>query len=357
MRIRSVGGKSRALAWSIAGLLVPCVACTPPEKASTDGALEAAKKQETTAATPLDGPEATVTILTTNAADVVGGATGPTQGEWSFSAWVEVGDRAFLFDTGWSPRNVLENAEALGIDLSRAEDLILSHNHGDHTGGVLTLRTEMAKRDPKALSRIHVAPGIFASRPTPDGGERNPLVAMREKIEATGAEFLVHDGPTEIAPGVWVTGPVARHHEEKNYPSGPNMVIAQEDGQLAPDTIPESQSLVVLAKGGPILISGCGHAGLINTLEQTRTDISDDPVQSAIGGFHLFGADDETLAWTSEQVAALELGSLLGSHCTGFEALYRIRELAGMTRESARVGAIGTKFVAGSGIVAGSINR
>lgn len=309
------------------------------------------------AAPPVEGPATTVTILTTNAADVVGSmGSAPTQGEWSFAAWVEVGDRAFLFDTGWSPGNVLHNAEALGIDLSRAEDLVLSHHHGDHTGGVLTLRTEMAKRGPSALSRIHVARGIFASRPGPGEAERNPMIALREQVEATGAEFLIYDQPTEIAPGVWVTGPVERVHDERNYPSGPGAVVVL-DGETVADTVPESQSLVVLAGGGPVVVSGCGHSGLVNTLEQTRNAISEHPVQAAIGGFHLFGASDEVFRWSAERLADQRLGCLLGSHCTGFEAVYRIRELAGMTRDTARVGAIGTRYESGRGIVAGNINR
>ena len=118
--------------------------------------------------------DVTVTVLTTNTADTGAGAQqGVTQGEWSFSAWVEVGDRAFLFDTGWSPNNVLMNAEKLGIDLSLAEDLILSHHHGDHTGGLETLRRELTRNNPAALSRIHVARGIFGSRPLPDGSTTN----------------------------------------------------------------------------------------------------------------------------------------------------------------------------------------
>lgn len=304
-----------------------------------------------------EGPSTTVTILTTNAADVVGNlSSGPTQGEWSFAAWVEIEDRAILFDTGWSPGNVLHNAEALGIDLSRAEDLVLSHHHGDHTGGVLTLRTEMAKRNPRALSRIHVARGIFASRPGPGDTERNPMIALREQVEATGAEFLIYDEPTEIAAGVWVTGPVERLHDERNYPTGPGAVVVQ-DGETVADTVPESQSLVVLAQDGPIVVSGCGHSGLVNTLEQTRSAISEHPVQAAIGGFHLFGATDDVFRWSAEKLAEQGLGCLLGSHCTGFEAVYRIRELSGMTRETARVGAVGTRYETGRGIVAGAINR
>jgi 7,8-dihydropterin-6-yl-methyl-4-(beta-D-ribofuranosyl)aminobenzene 5'-phosphate synthase len=114
---------------------------------------------------------------------------------------------------------------------------------------------------------------------------------------------------------------------------------------------------VVLAAGGPIVVSGCGQAGLVNTLEQTRAEISEAPVQAAIGGFHLFGATDDELSWTSERLTEMELGSLLGSHCTGFEAVYRIRQLAGMSRGRAKVGAIGTRYEAGRGIVAGSINQ
>lgn len=344
------GRFSHSLAWFL-GLLVLACAQPAPEPAPDDASLSVE------AGDPIAGPPATVTILTTNAADVAGSSGAvPLQGEWSFAAWIEVGERRFLFDTGWSPGNVLHNAEALGIDLSTAEDLILSHNHGDHTGGVLLLREELSKKNPKALSRIHVARGIFASRPRGDGGEGNPMVAKKEQIEATGAEFLIYDEPTEIAPGVWLTGPVERTHAEKTYPSSSGFVVVQ-NGETVPDTIPESQSLVVLAEGGPVVVSGCGHAGLINTLEQSRRTISPHDPQAAIGGFHLFGASDEDLEWTAEQLVEQGLGHLLGSHCTGLEAVYRMRAAADMNRDTARVGAIGTRFVAGQGIEPGQINR
>ncbi len=292
----------------------------------------------------------TVTILTTNAADTVG------QGEWSFAAWVEVDGRAFLFDTGWSPGNVLSNAGALGIDLSVAEDLVLSHHHGDHTGGLETLRTELSKRNPKALSRIHAAEGIFTARPSLDGSERNPMVALRKRLEESGATFIIYDRATELADGVWITGPVPRPHDEKVYPVGPQWVMKQ-GGSNVPDIVPESQSLVVVADGGPVVVSGCGHAGLIDTLEHVRSKVSDASPQAAIGGFHLFAASDDVLIWTSKELEKLGLGYFLGSHCTGFESVYRIRELGSMGRDRALVGAIGTKFVSGKGIEAGAINR
>ena len=309
------------------------------------------------AAKPVDS-HVSVTILATNVGDMHRheNSVATTQGEWSFAAWVEVDGRAFLFDTGWSPRNVLHNATVLGIDLSRAEDLILSHHHGDHTGGLETLRKELTQKNPKALSRIHVAEGIFASRPGPNNTERNPMVARRAALEALGSTFVVYSQTTEIAPKVWVTGPVPRPHPEKNYPLH-EMSVVQIDGKATHDTIPESQSLVVVTSNGPVVVSGCGHAGLINTLEYIRTKISDQSPHAAIGGFHLFSASDETLQWTSEALGKMKLGHFLGSHCTGFECVYRVREHAGLDRNHARVGAIGTRFVSGQGITPGNINR
>ncbi len=182
------------------------------------------------------------------------------------------------------------------------------------------------------------------------------MIASRQRLEAMGSTFIIYDGPAEISPGVWVTGPVPRVHEEKNYDTGPDAVVVL-DGKLVPDVFPESQSLVVLAAGGPIFITGCGHAGLINTLDYGRAQISDLPPQAAIGGFHVYNASEETLRWTSEKLAEARLGNFVGSHCTGFEAVLRIRELAGMEREHAVIGAIGTRFETSSGIVPGNINR
>ena len=296
-----------------------------------------------------------ITVLTTNTADV-GAFSGITQGEWSFAAWVEVGDRSFLFDTGWSPDNVLRNAEAMGIDLSVAEDVILSHNHSDHTGGLETLRRELRKRNAEALTRIHVAEGIFASRPGRDGGDRNPMVALQERMVALGSEFIVYDEPTQIADGVWVTGPVPRVHDERNYSQGPNSVVVL-DGLVVPDIIPESQSLIITGASGPVMVSGCGHAGIINSLDYTRREITPESPQAAIGGFHMYSATEQKLTWTSKMLARMGLKNLIGSHCTGFESVYTIRELVGLDRENSVVGAIGTRYEGGRGIVPGRINQ
>src|SRR5512144_1788941 len=98
-----------------------------------------------------------ITILSTMLAD-------QGMGEGGFAALVEADGHRILFDTGYRPETVLQNARELGIDLSSVTDVVLSHHHGDHTGGLLALRRELAAKIPAALSRVHVAPEIFSSR-------------------------------------------------------------------------------------------------------------------------------------------------------------------------------------------------
>jgi 7,8-dihydropterin-6-yl-methyl-4-(beta-D-ribofuranosyl)aminobenzene 5'-phosphate synthase len=279
-----------------------------------------------------------VVILSTMLAD-------PGIGEWGFSALVEADGHRILFDTGRFPDTVLRNAKALGVDLGDVEDVILTHNHGDHTGGLVALRKEFAKSHPAALSRTHVARGIFWERPDQTLEPASP--AVKRNYENLGGRFIEHSEPAEIHPGIWLTGPVPRVHPERNwFPQGR---VRSPEG-LVEDTIPESQSLVIDTHEGLVVISGCGHAGIINTLEYARTAVREAPIHAAIGGFHLLAASDEHLEWTGSKLAALGLENFVGAHCTGIESVFQLREHVGLGRDHCVVGAVGASFELGSGI-------
>ncbi len=128
-------------------------------------------------------------------------------GEWGFAAVLEVDGRRWLIDTGARADTVLKNAQELKVDLSTITDLVITHNHDDHTGGLLTLRREMAKKNPQALSRAHVAKGIFTSRLDRNGREAGGLLPIKAEYEKLGGTFVEFDQPTRLAPGVWMTGP------------------------------------------------------------------------------------------------------------------------------------------------------
>ncbi len=280
-----------------------------------------------------------VIVLSTMLADTRG------VGEWGFSALVEADGERILFDTGKFPETVLRNSRDLKVDLASVEEVILSHNHSDHTGGLVTLRRELSRSNPKALSKAHVGRGIFWERP--DDSREDSALTVRDAYQKAGGSFIEHERPAEIHPGIWLTGPVPRVHPEKNW-SDVSKVRSPEG--LVEDTIPEDQSLVIETESGLVVISGCGHAGIINTLEYARKSVKEAPIEAALGGFHLFRASSEHLAWTGAKLRAMGLEHLLGAHCTGIEAVFRLRESAGLDRDRCVVGAVGASFELGKGI-------
>ena len=118
---------------------------------------------------------------------------------------------------------------------------------------------------PSAMSRVHVGKGIFYRRTSFNPGiDDNPALLLRPEFERTGGVFVTHDAPEQIHPGVWVTGPVPREYPERNW-SGSGLVLGP--GGWVEDNVPEDQALVFDTDRGLVVLVGCAHAGIINTLE------------------------------------------------------------------------------------------
>lgn len=281
-----------------------------------------------------------VTILSTMLAD-------KGIGEWGFAALVESDGHRILVDTGARPETVLSNARELNVDLSDVKEVILTHNHDDHTGGLMTLRRELMKKNPDALSIAHVGKGIFYRRVEPDGKEGNSMIATRTEYEGSGGKFIEHDQPVELFPGAWLSGPVPRIYPEHNW--SVKGKVKTPDG-LVEDNIPEDQSLVLNTNKGLVMITGCGHAGVINILTFAEKEFPGTPVYAIVGGLHLFPASDQQINWTSDKLKGFGLSYLVGAHCTGINSVYQIRQHLALPRQSAVVGAVGATFVLGEGI-------
>lgn len=287
-----------------------------------------------------------VTVLSTM---LVGGSGANGIGEWGFAALLEVDGRRILIDTGARPETVLRNVEEMRVDLSNVTEVVLTHNHFDHTGGLLAIRRSVMAKNPAALSRVHVPAGIFTSRLI-DGREVGGLLPIKSAFEQLGGTFIEHDAPFELVPGVWLLGPVPRVHPERNWSvSGTPQLLQLPSGPIE-DNVPEDTAIAVNTPSGLVVISGCAHAGIINTLEYARKAIADVPIEAAIGGLHLFAASDEVLKWTGGRLKALGVRNLLGAHCTGIEAVFRLRQLIGLARRTAVVAAVGSSFTLGTGI-------
>jgi 7,8-dihydropterin-6-yl-methyl-4-(beta-D-ribofuranosyl)aminobenzene 5'-phosphate synthase len=283
-----------------------------------------------------------ITVLVTNLA----GDPHEGDGEWGYSALVEVDGRKILYDTGSSADMVLRNAKALKIDLSDVEEVVLSHNHYDHVGGLMALRRELAKLNPRAMSRVHVGAGVFEPRLNAAGEDQNGLRVIKSEYLATGGVFVIHDKPTELFPGMWLTGPVPRPNAEKNWT--PGLSLATPKG-LVEDNVPEDSALLFDTDQGTVILTGCAHAGIVNITEFARNILGVRPIVAVIGGLHLFAASDEALAWTGAKLKAYGMQSLLAGHCTGIEATYRLRLSTGLNRNTAIVSAVGSSFTLGKG--------
>ena len=232
---------------------------------------------------------------------------------------------SILFDTGYNKTSVLFNAKQLGIDISGIEAIVLSHAHMDHTGGLYPLLDELSWSIP-----LVVHPEVFHSPrflKWPDGRmERFPNTLVREDLVNRGAKILESQAPVPLANGaILVTGEIERKTSfEKGFPIARMM----HEGELVFDPIRDDQALAVNVKGkGLVVISGCAHSGIVNTVLYARKITGIESVYAIIGGFHLTGPFFEPIIEdTVAAVKEMDPKVLVPMHCTGWKAMNRFSE-------------------------------
>jgi 7,8-dihydropterin-6-yl-methyl-4-(beta-D-ribofuranosyl)aminobenzene 5'-phosphate synthase len=275
-----------------------------------------------------------ITVLVDNHADALvtpsGGpdrhrfssTTAPLLAEHGLSCLITVqaGDEThkIMMDAGFSAICLMQNAESLGIDWSEIEEVALSHGHFDHFGGVYAALQRIGTQTPLSLH-----PDAFLERRKNDpvkGPDPMPRLD-REALEEAGADIRTATGPTPLADGlVLMTGEVPRTTTfERGSPSSE----ARIDGTWQPDPFRDDQGLVVDLKGrGLVVISGCAHAGIINTVRYAEHLAGTEQVHAVIGGFHLSGpAGDPRIEPTVRAMQQIDPTYLVPLHCTGWNAL------------------------------------
>jgi 7,8-dihydropterin-6-yl-methyl-4-(beta-D-ribofuranosyl)aminobenzene 5'-phosphate synthase len=228
--------------------------------------------------------------------------------------------RSVLFDTGHTETGVPHNLNQLEADLREIEAIVLSHGHMDHTGALYPILKHLAK--PMTLV---AHPAAFHSPRLlkwPDGRvDRFPNTLVREDLRKQGVKILESPGPVLLAKDtIVVTGEIERKTAfEKGFP----LARMVRDGDLVPDPISDDQSLVVYLQGkGLVVISGCAHSGIVNTVLYSRKITGIGPVYAILGGFHLTGPLFEPII--GDTISALkEIGPkvLVPMHCTGWKAI------------------------------------
>jgi 7,8-dihydropterin-6-yl-methyl-4-(beta-D-ribofuranosyl)aminobenzene 5'-phosphate synthase len=230
-----------------------------------------------------------------------------------------------LLDTGYTKVGVLHNMEQMGINLAEIETIVLSHGHMDHTGSLNAILDKIPGRIP-----LVVHPGAFVyPRYTrqPDGSKNIwPRTLVRDDLEQKNVEIVESETPTLIADDmVMVTGTVERTTEfEKGMPNA----LVEKDGEIVKDPIADDQALVIkLNEKGLVVITGCAHAGVINTVMFAQKAAGEQNIHAVVGGFHLSGPFFEKIHdETFEELKNFDPDVILPMHCTGWKAIQRISE-------------------------------
>jgi 7,8-dihydropterin-6-yl-methyl-4-(beta-D-ribofuranosyl)aminobenzene 5'-phosphate synthase len=250
-----------------------------------------------------------ITLLADNLAEA------PFQSEHGFSALIQGSGTAFplLFDTG---RGVLfENARLAGIDLNQVKTVVLSHGHYDHTDALDSFLAQ------------HPNVQVWAS----DKIFRPHYSTSTQKIRPIGVSSSVRSALEVLPPGQFVrfSGSVSladgRVHLAENIPRTnafelPSPLLFADEKAQEPDTIPDELTLWIKTRHGLVLLTGCGHAGLVNTCEHVLSLAPHEKIHTVLGGFHLKNIPQRRLEETRDYLKRKKIVQLVPCHCTGEEA-------------------------------------
>ena len=236
--------------------------------------------------------------------------------EHGLSIFLETDNGNYLLDTG-AGKTIINNALVLQIDLKTIKAVILSHNHYDHTGGMVPVL------DLRGTVDVYAHPDLFKETYSIRGGKARYIGVPYPPalLEAKGAKFGFSRDFRQIAPGMWLTGEVPR---KTDFEKGDIDLVLKSGMEYVKDNILDDQSVVFETEKGLFVVLGCCHSGIINTLNYILEKLGRRRIHAVIGGTHLGPVSDEQREKSIAALKAFDIERLGVSHCTGQKTASRL---------------------------------
>jgi len=239
--------------------------------------------------------------------------------EWGLSILVEADHQKILLDTGASV-SAAHNGALLGLDWSRIDALVLSHGHYDHTGGMRQVLTKI-NRPVKVVAH----PAVFDAKYSQIFKDELPgIIGIpfdRKELEKLGAVFQLTGEPVWLSKNVVTSGEIPMTTDYETIDPG---LYCRQNGEMVPDPLPDDQALFVKTDQGLVVLLGCAHRGMINTLRHAQKVTGVGAIHTVIGGTHLIRASEVQMELTIAELKEMGVQRLGVSHCTGMHAAVRL---------------------------------
>lgn len=254
-------------------------------------------------------------------------------GEHGLSFFIEAGDSRILFDTGQNLA-IAHNAEVLGIDLSRIDTVVLSHGHYDHSGGLKSLL------DCNTNFRLCAHPDVFGPK-VKGRGDKHKYIGIpvdRKVLEQKGIKIQLDKDPVLIAPGITATGEIPLENDFERVES---VFYLKQGDDYGADTLTDDLALILDTEKGWVVVLGCSHRGVVNTLTHVTRITGRNTIHAILGGLHLGQASDAKLGMIVDHLQAFELEKIGVGHCTGPKAFLA---LANAFKEKVFLNTVGNRI-------------